>query len=291
MTLLSIPSPDQGVWYLGPIPIRAYALCIIAGMLAAIWLGERRWVARGGRRGQVSDLALWAVPFGLIGARLYHVATDWRLYFPHDPVGALQIWHGGLGIWGGIAGGFLGAAIGARRLGISVLPMADALAPALLLAQAMGRWGNWFNQELFGRPTTLPWGLEIGPGHRPPGYEDVATFHPTFLYESLWNLGALALVVWVDRRFRLGGGRVFALYVMAYTAGRAWIENLRIDSVQLGDVAGFRWNVWMSVLLFMAASGYFIWAGRRRSGHGEGEPASSTYSVHEEGDQGAPAAP
>ena len=163
LAALFIPSPGQGVWHLGPLPIRAYALCIIAGVIAAVWYGERRWVARGGIRGQVSDVAIWAVPFGLVGARLYHVATDHDLYFGagKHPIEALEIWHGGLGIWGAIAGGALGATIAARRMGIRMLPLMDALAPGLLLAQAIGRWGNYFNQELFGQPTTLPWGLKI----------------------------------------------------------------------------------------------------------------------------------
>ncbi|MGN6782582.1 MAG: prolipoprotein diacylglyceryl transferase, partial [Marmoricola sp.] len=194
---LSIPSPEQGVWHLGPFPVRAYALCIIAGVVAAVWLGERRWQQRGGRPGEVTDIALWAVPFGLVGARLYHVATDHELYFPQNPVGALEIWNGGLAIWGGIAGGALGAWIACRRRGICLPILADALAPGLLLAQAIGRWGNYFNQELFGRPTTLPWALEIAPTHRPPGYEQYPTFHPTFLYESLWDLGAMGFVIWL----------------------------------------------------------------------------------------------
>ena len=161
LVLASIPSPSEGVWHLGPVPLRAYALCIILGVVAAVWLGEKRWIARGGAAGQVGDIALWGVPFGLVGARLYHVITDHDLYFGagKDAVGALEIWHGGLGIWGAIAGGVLGGAIGARRSGIKMRPMLDALAPALLLAQAIGRWGNYFNQELFGKTTSKPWGL------------------------------------------------------------------------------------------------------------------------------------
>ena len=264
----SIPSPGQGVWHLGPLPLRAYALCIVAGILVAIFVGERRWVARGGRVNEVADVALWAVPFGLVGGRLYHVVTDSHLYFGEGrhPIEALYVWRGGLGIWGAIALGAIGAAIGARLRHIRVLPFLDALAPGVLLAQALGRWGNWFNQELFGRPTTLPWGLEIDPVHRPDGYESSATFHPTFLYESLWCVGACALVVWADRRFRLGHGRVVALYVMAYTLGRGWIEMLRVDTVELDDVLGLRLNVWTALVLFLAATAYFVWAGRRGLG-------------------------
>jgi prolipoprotein diacylglyceryl transferase len=269
--LAGIPSPGQGVWHLGPVPIRAYALCIIAGVVVAIWLGERRWVARGGRPGQVGDIALWAVPFGLVGGRLYHVATDWRLYFGEgrDPVAALYVWQGGLGIWGAIALGALGAWIACRRYGVKFAPLADALAPGVVIAQAIGRWGNWFNQELYGRPTTLPWGLEIDPEHRVDGYEQYATFHPTFLYECLWNLGTAGLVIWADRRFRLGYGRAFALYVMAYTAGRAWIEALRIDTVQENDVFGLRLNVWTSIIVFLFALAYFLVSRRRHPGREE----------------------
>ncbi|SFB45631.1 prolipoprotein diacylglyceryl transferase [Nocardioides alpinus] len=271
VTLMSIPSPSEGVWHIGPVPIRAYALCIIAGIVFAIWLGERRWVARGGRPGEVSDLAIWAVPFGLIGGRLYHVITDWHLYFGEgqDPITALYVWRGGLGIWGAVALGIVGIWIGARLRGIKLLPLLDALAPGVLVAQALGRWGNWFNQELYGRPTDLPWGLEIDVAHRPAQYLDVATFHPTFLYECLWNLAAFGVLIWLDRRFRLGHGRVAALYVMLYTAGRGWIENLRIDDVQMDDVLGLRLNVWTSIVLFVAAALFFLWSARRHPGREE----------------------
>ena len=269
MVALAIPSPDQGVWYLGPFPVRAYALCILVGIAAAVWLGERRWVARGGRPGQVSDIALWAVPFGIIGGRVYHVLTDSRSYFGEggNPVAALYIWQGGLGIWGAIALGGVGAYIGARRAGLVFPPLADALAPGIVLAQAIGRFGNWFNQELFGRPTDLPWALEIPDAtKRPLGYEQFSTFHPTFLYEALWNLAVLALLLWADRRFRMGHGRVFALYVAAYCVGRAWIEMLRIDPVEASDVLGVRLNVWTSVLLLLLAVAYLVVSARRRPG-------------------------
>ena len=268
MTLASLPSPDQGVWYLGPFPLRAYALCIIAGVVVAVWLGERRWVARGGKPGQVSDIAIWAVPFGLVGGRLYHVITDYQLYFGEgrEPLTALYVWQGGLGIWGAVALGALGAYIGARRNHLKFAPLADAVAPGIVIAQAIGRWGNWFNQELFGRPTTVPWALEIDPEHRPDGYEQSETFHPTFLYEFGWNLAVAGLVLWADRRFRLGHGRAFALYVAGYTAGRGWIEYLRIDEVQADDVFGLRLNVWVSLVVFVAAMAYFVIVGRRHPG-------------------------
>jgi prolipoprotein diacylglyceryl transferase len=181
MNLASIPSPSDGIWHLGPLPIRGYALCILLGVVVAIWLGERRWVQRGGQRGAVSDIAVWAVPFGLVGARLYHVATDPQLYFGEgkSPITALYIWRGGLGVWGAIALGALGGYIAARRRGIKFRALADALAPGIALAQAIGRWGNWFNQELFGRPTSLPWGLRIDPANRPDQYADAVTFRPT----------------------------------------------------------------------------------------------------------------
>ena len=246
----------------------------------AIWIGERRWVARGGRPGEVQDLAVWAVPFGVVGARLYHVATDWEKYFGEGghPSQALYVWKGGLGIWGAVALGAVGVCIGpgARASGCS--PMLDALAPGVIVAQAMGRWGNWFNQELYGKPTDLPWGLEIdkatGPEQRPPlqrrrTFADGTVFHPTYLYEFFWNLGVFGLLLWAERRFKLGYGRVFALYVMGYTLGRGWIEYLRVDNVQLEDVFGLRFNVWTSIVLFVAALVYFVVATRRHTGREE----------------------
>jgi len=264
-----IPSPGQGVWHLGPIPIRGYALCIIAGVIVAIWMGEKRWVARGGRPGQVGDIAIWAIPFGLVGGRLYHVITDYELYFlpGKDPIAALYVWQGGLGIWGAIALGAVGAYIGCRRHNIKFPPLADALAPGVAVAQAIGRWGNWFNQELFGTPTTLPWGLKIDPAHRPPGYAQYATFQPTFLYECIWDLGVAGVVIWADRKFRLGHGRALALYVMAYTLGRGWIEYLRIDHAN--HILGLRLNDWTSILVFLGALIYFVVSARRHPGREE----------------------
>jgi prolipoprotein diacylglyceryl transferase len=262
----SIPSPSNAVLQLGPIPVRAYALCILAGILVAIWVGNRRWIARGGAPGVVGDIAVWAVPFGIVGARLYHVATDWESYFGPgaDPVVALKIWQGGLGVWGAIAMGALGGWIGAKRRGIPLPPLADALAPGIVLAQAIGRFGNWFNQELFGRPTDLPWGLEIDPEFRPDRYADVETFHPTFLYEALWCVAVALILVWADRRFRMGHGRVFALYVALYTLGRSYIETLRVDPAR--EVLGLRLNVWTSVVLFAGAVIYIVVSARMRPG-------------------------
>jgi len=268
-TVLSIPSPSSGIWYVGPFPLRGYALAIILGIVAAIWIGERRWVARGGRAGDIQDIAIWAVPFGLVGGRLYHVLTDHALYFGDGkhPIEALYVWKGGLGVWGSIALGAVGAIIAAKRKGIKLLPVLDAMAPGVLVAQALGRWGNWFNQELFGRPTDLPWGLAVSDDTAVrAGYPPGTTFHPTFLYESLWCLAAFAVIVWADRRFRLGYGRVVALYIMIYTLGRGWIEMLRIDTVELEDVGGLRFNVWTSLVLFVAGLVWFVVSARRHPG-------------------------
>ena len=280
-----IPSPSEGVWDIGPIPLRAYALGIIIGALVAIWIGERRFQARGGREGLIGDVAIWAIPFGIVGARIYHVATDPELYFSDGkhPLNAFKIWEGGLGIWGAIAGGAVGAYIACRRYGVSFSSVADALAPGLLVAQAIGRIGNYFNQELFGKPTTKPWGLEIDAAHRPDGYSQFATFHPTFLYELLWNLAAAALIIAIDRRVKLTGGRAFALYAMLYTSGRVWIEALRIDTAN--HIGPFRLNVWTSMIVFTLAAAYFIWSRKRARAE---EPAAAK-DVDESNDE-APSA-
>ena len=266
MTLASFPSPAEGVWHLGPVPLRAYALFIIAGIGLAIWLGERRWVARGGRPGDVTELATWIVPFGILGGRVYHVLSSPQAYFGEggDPVSALYVWEGGLGIWGAVALGGVGAWIGCRRRGIPLPPFGDAVAPGIVLAQAVGRLGNYFNQELYGRATDLPWALEIDAEHRPDATPDQATYHPTFLYELLWNVGVGALVVWADRRFRLGHGRAFALYVAAYTVGRAWIEALRVDPAS--EVLGLRLNLFTCLVVFVGAVTYIVVSARRRPG-------------------------
>ena len=280
--LLSIPSPGESVWHLGPFPLRAYALCIIAGILVAMVIANRRWRARGGTAEGLESVLVLAIPLGIVGARLYHVATDYELYFGpgRDPVDALKIWNGGLGVWGAVAGGALGAYLVARRRGIVFPALLDATAPAILVAQAIGRLGNWFNSELFGRPTTLPWGLEIAPQFRPAGYADAATFHPTFLYELVWNLLVALVLVLLDRRSRLGHGKVFALYVALYSLGRFWIEALRIDTVN--EIGGFRLNNYTAALAFAVAVAVLVWLVRHRPGRetvverGPADPDAST---------------
>lgn len=265
----AIPSPSEHTWHIGPFPLRAYALAILAGIAVAVWLTRKRWVERGGDPDDVLEIAFWAVPFGIVGGRLYHVFSSPDAYWGPggDPVKALRIWDGGLGIWGAIALGAVGAYIGCRRQKVSFAAFADALAPGLLFAQAIGRLGNWFNQELFGGPTTLPWGLEIADRYLPAGYASGTLFHPTFLYEMLWNIGAAFLLIYLDRRFRLGHGRVFWLYVLFYTLGRVWIEMLRIDDAEL--VLGLRLNVWTSILVGVGALVAFIVVGRRHPGREE----------------------
>jgi prolipoprotein diacylglyceryl transferase len=267
--VLSIPSPSTNIWYIGAFPLRAYALCIIAGIIVALIIATRRWQARGGTADSMELMVVVGVPFGILGARLYHVITDYQLYFGpgRQPLDALKIWQGGLGVWGAIAFGVLGGYLVARRRKIAFPAVLDAIAPAILVAQAIGRLGNWFNQELFGRPTTLPWGLEIASDYRPIDYALFATFHPTFLYEMLWNLAAAVLLVWLDRRFRLGHGKVFALYVMLYCAGRFWIEALRIDTVN--EIGGFRLNNFTALIGFVVALVWLIWLIRNRPGREE----------------------
>ncbi|MFJ4757383.1 prolipoprotein diacylglyceryl transferase [Streptomyces sp. NPDC088763] len=291
MELAYIPSPSRGVIHLGPIPLRGYAFCIILGVFVAVWLGNKRWIARGGRAGTVADIAVWAVPFGLVGGRLYHVITDYELYFSEgrDWVDAFKIWEGGLGIWGAIALGALGAWIGCRRRGIPLPAYADAVAPGIALAQALGRWGNWFNQELYGRRTDVPWALEItsSTDGRVPG-----TYHPTFLYESLWCIGVALLVIWADRRFKMGHGRAFALYVAAYCAGRFWVEYMRVDDAH--HILGLRLNNWTALLVFLLAVTYIVVSAKKRPGReavvepgaADGDPGGASADGKAETDAG-----
>ncbi|WP_245663795.1 prolipoprotein diacylglyceryl transferase [Nocardia arthritidis] len=283
--LAYIPSPARGVWQLGPFPLRAYALCIILGIVVAIWWGERRWRARGGQPGAILDVAMFAVPFGLVGGRLYHVATDWQKYFGADgnPVDALKIYQGGLGIWGAVLLGGIGAWIGCRVYRIPLPALGDAVAPPVLLAQAIGRLGNYFNQELYGRETDLPWGLEIyrrvGDDGRLDMMNGASTgvvdkiVHPTFLYELLWNVLVVVLLVYVDKRFRIGHGRLFALYVAGYCFGRFFIELMRADEAT--KIAGIRINSFTSAVVFLAAIAYFVFATKGRETPEQLQPAAS----------------
>lgn len=257
--LAFIPTPTVSTIHIGPLVLHFYALMILLGILVAVKMGSVRWQRKGGGANDIADISIFVVPIGIIGGRLYHVITTPELYFGSRGhlIDALKIWNGGLGIWGAVA---LGAAAGFyahRRLAKrrpevpSFGTLVDALAPGLVLAQAIGRWGNWFNGELFGRPTTLPWGLEIPSALRPSGYENFATFHPTFLYESLWCVGVAAALIYAERRWKLANGEVFALYVALYTTGRAWIEALRIDDAH--HILGLRLNDWVSIVVLIGS--------------------------------------
>jgi prolipoprotein diacylglyceryl transferase len=256
VTVASIPSPRSGVVHLGPLTIHMYGLMILAGILACVWVAGIRWTRRGGEFDLVVRVALWGVAWGVVGARLYHDLTSWD-EVPHTWWGWAAIWQGGLGIWGGIAFGAVAGAVVVRRAGARARDMLDVAAPALLVAQAIGRIGNWWNQELYGSPTTLPWALRIDPEHRQPRYETFATFHPTFLYELVWNLLGAVVLVLVDRRFRLRPPALFALYVAWYCAFRTYEETLRIDPAH--HVFGQRLNFWVSLVVCLAACAFFAW--------------------------------
>lgn len=272
--LAYIPSPPRGVWDIGPFPLRAYALCIIIGIVVAIWWGEKRWQERGGQAGMVLDVAMIAVPFGLIGGRLYHVATDWQTYFgPGGKSGDWwKIWQGGLGIWGAVLLGAVGAWIACRHYRVPLPAFGDAVAPGILLAQAIGRLGNYFNQELYGRETDVPWGLEIYLRFDKDGQFDamngVSTgvvdkiVQPTFLYEMVWNLLGVAALLYLDKKFRIGHGRLFALYVAIYCFGRFWVELLRDDTAT--HIAGIRINSFTAAIVFAGAIAYFVFATKGR---------------------------
>jgi prolipoprotein diacylglyceryl transferase len=271
-----LPSPSSNGLKIGGLRLRAYGLLIALGVFAAVWLSDRRWRARGGEAGTISALALWAVPGGLIGARIYHIITDYELY-THHWVNIFKIWQGGLGIWGGIAGGVLGGYIYLRQHHIPLPVMMDVVAPALPLAQAIGRWGNYFNQELFGRPTKLPWAVKIDVAHRPAAYAQYGTFHPTFLYESIWDLIVVVLLIFViEKRVKLRQGYLFAAYVALYTFGRFFTEYLRIDFAH--KFLGLRLNDWVSIVIFVAAAALLLTRGviRKDDGKDDGKPDGPT---------------
>jgi prolipoprotein diacylglyceryl transferase len=258
-----LPSPSSNGVHLGPFFVHAYGLMYAVALLVAIWIVRRRWTAQGGRRELVDEVALWSFPAGLIGGRLYFLATSWD-EAPDHWWGPFAIWHGGLSIWGGIAAGTLAGLWVLRRRGADVPAFLDAAAPALLVAQAIGRVGNYFNQELFGAPTTLPWALQIDPAHRPAGYQQFATFHPTFLYEIVWNLLLAAALVWLGRRGRVRAPGLFALYVTGYSLGRIGEELLRIDPAH--HILGLRLNLFVAAALTIAGAIWFIHT--QRPGHG-----------------------
>lgn len=263
-----IPSPSSSQISIGPATFHYYALCIIAGISVAIWLGRKRYVANGGLADDVSEAAIWAVPFGIIGGRIYHVITSPQQYFGSggNPVDALRIWQGGLGIWGAISMGAFGAFLYFRthKTTLNFSHFLDALAPGVVIAQAIGRVGNWFNQELFGKPTSLPWGLEIDLRNRPAGFENYLTFHPTFMYEAIWCLLVAFILIKLPiffRRIVKNQGDVFALYVCGYTLGRLWIEALRIDDANY--ILGLRLNIWVSFIVIALSVVYLIRSNRR----------------------------
>ncbi|WP_406831046.1 prolipoprotein diacylglyceryl transferase [Pedococcus sp. KACC 23699] len=286
----NIPSPTSGVWHLGPFPVRAYALCILAGIVIAVWITGRRLVDRGHPAEKAIDISAWAVPFGIVGGRLYHLITSPQAYFGAGghPWRAFAIWEGGLGIWGAVALGAVGAWIGARRHGVSFHDFADSAAPGIAVAQALGRWGNYFNNELYGRRTDVPWGLTIHEWDSSAGHavRDAAghpvvlgTFQPTFLYESLWCLLLALALVLADRRFALRKGQLFGFYVMGYPLGRIVFELMRSDDAN--HILGLRVNVWTSMLVFLLGI-VLVWAGRHREVAIPGRLPARSASHHTE---------
>lgn len=267
--ILFIPSPSISSFQLGPLTIHIYALCLITGIIAAWILGSRRWQARGGTAESFETILLWAIPIGVVGARIYHVLTHLGDYFGPGATGHWwAIWEGGIAIYGAVGFGALTAWIVARRRKVAFAALADALAPGIAIGQAIGRWGNWFNQELYGWPTTVPWALQIDPAHRVPGYEQYATFHPTFLYESLWDLATAGLLLWADRRFRLGRGKVFALYIALYGFGRTFTESIRLD-YSYDTFGPLRFNAAVAILICLVGIVLLLWLRRYRPGREE----------------------
>jgi prolipoprotein diacylglyceryl transferase len=266
--LSSIPSPTVSFIDLGPLRIHFYALFILLGIALAIWVGSLRFKNRGGRPGLVLDIALWAVPFGIVGGRIFHVLTHWNFYFGDgkDLSKVFAVWEGGLAIYGALLLGTIGAIIGAKVSGVRFLSFADAIAPGVILAQAFGRLGNYFNQELFGLPTDAPWGLEIRSPNEaiPIGLPAGTLFHPTFLYEIIWNLAGLAMLLLLENRLKLRWGQTFAVYLAIYSIGRFWIEGIRIDPSEA--FLGLRTNQWAAVAVFLLAAALIFWSKKRHPG-------------------------
>jgi phosphatidylglycerol---prolipoprotein diacylglyceryl transferase len=254
--IASIPSPGSSTIELGPLSIHFYGLTLLVAIAAAVLVTGIRWTRRGGDWDLIFRLAVWGVAAGIVGARLYHVITSWD-ELPDEWWGAFAIWRGGLGVWGGIGLGVVVGAIVAKRSGADVAKLMDCVAPGLLVAQGIGRFGNWWNQELFGKPTDLPWGLEIAPENRPLDYIQSETFHPTFLYEALWCFAAAGLLLLIERRFKIRPGGLFALYVLIYSIGRIWIETLRVDPSH--ELGGVRLNVIVAGLAIVASAAFFVW--------------------------------
>ena len=274
--LASIPSPGSSTLDIGPLSIHFYGLTLLAAIAAAVGITGLRWTRRGGDWDLIFRVAVWGVAFGIVGARLYHVVTSWD-ELPDAWWGPFAIWKGGLGVWGGIGLGCAVGAIVAHRSGASVALLADCVAPGLLVAQGIGRFGNWWNQELFGRPTGLPWGLEIDPANRPIQYIDSGTFHPTFLYEALWCFAAAGLLLLVERRFTIRPGGLFALYVLVYSLGRVWIETLRIDPSH--EIGGVRLNVWVAGLAIIVSAAFFVWWQKTWKRGGPSPPKVETMAI------------
>jgi prolipoprotein diacylglyceryl transferase len=255
--LAFIPSPHTGVVSIGPLTLHMYGLTLLVGILACVWLTGKRWVALGGEWELVTRVAVWGVAFGVLGARLYHDITSWSEVPTPKWQGMFEVWKGGLGVWGGIAlGAFVGAIV-VRRAGANVSLFMDAVAPGLLLAQGIGRIGNWWNQELYGKPTSYFWALKIDAAHRPVQYFDRATYHPTFLYELIWDFLGVGVLLYVGHRWRIRPPALFALYVAWYTFGRFFEELLRVDPAH--EIGPLRLNAWVSIILFIASAGFFVW--------------------------------
>jgi len=274
--LASIPSPSSSTIDVGPISIHFYGLTLLVAIAAAVVVTGIRWTRRGGDWDLIFRVAVWGVAFGIVGARLYHVVTSWD-ELPDEWWGPFAIWKGGLGVWGGIGLGVIVGAIVAHRSGASVSRLADCAAPGLLVAQGIGRFGNWWNQELYGRPTDRPWGLEIDPENRPLEYVDAETFHPTFLYEALWCFAAALLLIAIERRFLIRPGGLFALYVLVYSIGRVWIETLRVDPSH--EFGGVRLNVFVAGVAILASAAFFVWWQRTWGRGADPPPKAETMAV------------